>query len=411
MSSLSSNVASGNGADSGQPKPEIVIATVMATAVATVFPGFLIGALSVQVSAEFGIGEGPYGWGLGAFFLAAAFGSMMLGRLVQVIGPRNQLTFALIGTIVIQLCLATIATEFWMVVGFLAVAGLLNSAAQTAVNLALIQAKLPRLGLAIAFKQSGMPMASMVAGFVVPAIALTVGWRWGYVLGAVIAIGALVAVRIVVKPIPVVASQSLPQPVSSKQSLWTVAAGGMFLAFAAGAINAWTVGSGVDAGMSEGSAGIMLSGGAATGICFRLFAGARVDTLKRSAFRVAASILVVGVAGIACLSFRIPAAHVAATFAAFGGGWIWPVFVNFGIVKTNAEAAGAATGITQTGVYVGVFSAPLVTGRMIEATGYPTMWLLVAGSAAVGACILVFVSGQFDVRPMDEPDRIARSSS
>ena len=45
--------------------PSLVInATVMAT-VSTVLPGFLIGAMSVQVSAEMGVSEAAYGWGSG----------------------------------------------------------------------------------------------------------------------------------------------------------------------------------------------------------------------------------------------------------------------------------------------------------------------------------------------------------
>ena len=58
---------------------------------------------------------------------------------------------------------------------------------QTAVNLALTRARLPRLGLAIALKQSGMPTAAMIGGATVPLLALTLGWRSAFVLGVGIA--------------------------------------------------------------------------------------------------------------------------------------------------------------------------------------------------------------------------------
>ena len=151
----------------------MVVATV-----ATVLPGFLIGALSVQVSAEMDVSEAVYGWGLSSFFGAAMLGSILLGRLSQRIGALNQMTLALGLSIVVQLALAATAQSFGAIIGFLVVAGLANAANQTSINLALGQAELPRLGLAVSVKQSGLPMATLLAGFAVPSLALTVGWRW-----------------------------------------------------------------------------------------------------------------------------------------------------------------------------------------------------------------------------------------
>ena len=170
----------------------MINAAVMAT-VSTVLPGFLIGAMSVQVSAEMGVSEGVYGWGLGSFFGAAMVGSIMLGRLAQRIGPLNQMTLAHGVTIAVQLALAATARSFLAVIAFLVVAGLANAANQTSVNLALAQAQLPRLGLAVSIKQSGLPTATLLAGFAVPSLALTVGWRWAYVAAAAFALVSLAA--------------------------------------------------------------------------------------------------------------------------------------------------------------------------------------------------------------------------
>ena len=58
-------------------------------------------------------------------------------------------------------------------------------------------------------------------------------------------------------------------------------------------------------------------------------------------------------------------------------------------------AAGAATGTTQMGVYVGVFSAPLLTGPIIESAGYTAMWLVVAATVAAGALTSMVIADQF----------------
>ncbi len=385
-----------------KPHPAVVVnASVMST-VSAVLPGFLIGALSVQVSAEMGVSEAAYGWGLGSFFGAATVGSILLGRLAQRIGALNQMTLALIVTAIMQLTLAIAAKSFIAVVACLVGAGLANAANQTSVNLALAQAQLPRLGLAMSIKQSGMPSSTLLAGLAVPSLAVTVGWRWAYVSSAMLALVSLWVVRtavgrVVPQKVPAAfpGSSAVLRPVSSSRDLFWGAAVGGFLAFSAGALNAWGVASGVDAGLAEGTAGLCLSLGAAICISLRLLGGWWSDTMRAAPFTVAGISVLIGSVGMAALAFRTPGLHVLAMLVAVGGGWVWPVFTNFGIVRTNAAAAGSATGITQMGVYVGVFVAPLVTGWLIETAGYQLMWLSVAGAAIVGGIIAIRVAKQF----------------
>ena len=167
------------------------------------------------------------------------------------------------------------------------------------------------------------------------------------------------------------------------------------LAFSAGSLVAWGVGSGVDAGLGPGTAGLFLSVGAATGISLRLLSGWLSDTMRAPPFRVGGITALVGSVGMAGLALRSPATHVAAMLLSFGGGWIWPVFTNYGIVRANPRAAGSATGITQMGVYVGVFVGPLVTGWLIEYSGYPAMWLAVAASSVAGAAVAIRIADRF----------------
>lgn len=48
-----------------------------------------------------------------------------------------------------------------------------------------------RLGLSFGIKQAAIPLATLLAGAAVPAVALTLGWRWAYGIGAVLALAAL----------------------------------------------------------------------------------------------------------------------------------------------------------------------------------------------------------------------------
>lgn len=371
-----------------------LVATVVVATIGCVYPGFLVGAISVQVSDEFAISPGRYGWAMGAYFLSATALSVLGGRLVQRIGPRRQLIGCLVTTIFAQTLIAAVVESFGAMVACLAVCGAVNALNQTAVNLALTRARLPRLGLAIALKQSGMPSAAMISGAAVPVLALTLGWRSAFVLGIVVAaVGLLLVVRWI-EPGEVDVGGRVT-PVSTNWALYWSLVGGAFLSFAAGGLTSWTVASGVDAGLSEGVAGWMLSVGAGFGISARLFWGVRIDRLKVRPYGVAAALAAIGAIGMIGLASRTETVHIAATFLAFGAGWAWPVFTNFGIMRANGDAAGAASGITQMGIYFGVFAGPLVTGWTIDEWGYSTMWVVVAVVMTVGAALTFWLRDEF----------------
>lgn len=376
------------------PDTRSVIATSVVATIGCVYPGFLVGAVSVQVIDEFGVSAGRYGWAMGTYFLAATFSSILGGRLVQRIGPRRQLVGCLLTTIVAQSLIASIGDSFGTVVALLAVCGVVNAANQTAVNLALTRARLPRLGLAIAIKQSGMPSAAMISGATVPLLALTLGWRSAFVLGVAIAAVGLAMVLRFIEPGGVEVLRSA-KPVSSNHALYWSLIGGSFLSFSAGGLTSWLVASGVDAGLSEGAAGWLLSLGAAFGISARLFWGVRNDTMTARPYSMAALMATIGAVGMLGLAPRIEALHVAATFLAFAAGWSWPVFTNFGIMRANGDAAGAASGVTQMGIYLGVFAGPLVTGWTIDEYGYGAMWTLVAVCMLIGAGLTYRIREEF----------------
>lgn len=349
----------------------------------------------MQASEDLDISEGSWGWTISAFFLGAAIGSAALGRLAQRIGPRRQLLGTTASSAIVLLLIAVAASSFAAILVLLAVAGFINAASQTAVNLALTRANLPRLGLALATKQSAMPAAAMLGGLAVPALALTLGWRSAYASGALVAAIAFVAVWFTIAPGAESTDAARRAKGSSSRALVGAAVAVFLLAFTSGALNAWTVSSGVDAGLSEGVAGFALSAAALVGIALRLFSGTKVDQTTTPILVLAARICVAGVAGFALLAVRVPLVHLFAGLLAFGGGWIWPVFTNFAVVRANAESAAQATGMTQTGVYLGVMSGPAVTGLLVDRAGYPTMWITVAVIAVIGTAALAALSPSF----------------
>lgn len=387
-------------AGSNRSSNGVMLASVLTT-ISSVYPAFLAGALGPELRSSIGLTEGFFGFVIGAFFVGSAVGSIWLGRVGERIGARRMITLSLLTTAVVSAAIAGFVRSGWVLVAALACAGFANSGSQSAANKLLSQSIDPRkLGFAIAVKQSGMPGATLLGGLAVPVIALTVGWPWAYAAASVLAVAALIVVlRFAPDDRPVGArSRSVSvndQLLSSRPVLLAAAVAAGFSAAAAGTLGSWLTSSATDAGWSTGAAGVLLSIGSVSGIATRLVLGWRADGSASLPMRTAALFLGLGALGALLLAPRLDWTHALAAIVAFGAGWSWPALFNFAVVRANPGAAAQATGVTQTGVYIGVFTGPIVMGQIVERSGYTLGWTLVALSMLVGGVIMFTVAPRF----------------
>ncbi len=70
---------------------------------------------------------------------------------------------------------------------------------------------------------------------------------------------------------------------------------------------------------------------------------------------------------------------------AFALGWGWPGLFNLAVVQHHREAPAAATGITQSGIYVGAAGGPAAFGLLSTPLGYSGAWAVVAGVSLRGS--------------------------
>ncbi len=398
----------------------IMVASILTT-VSSVYPAFLAGALGFELRQALDLSAGTFGLLIAGFFLGSALGSVALGRVGEWIGARLAIVASLLTTAAVTGAIAAFARSAAAMVAALVIAGLANSSAQPAANKLLSQSIDPRrLGFAMAVKQSGMPGATLLGGLAVPGIALWAGWPWTYVAAMIL---ALVSIPVVMRFAPDDSPGSRPpserrppdprplrrhgmevaRPRSGRSgrsgsdgeglttrtpvlALAAVAAG--FSAAAAGTLGNWVTSSAVDSGWSTGAAGLLLSLGSLTGIASRLVLGWAADRSNRSPMSTAAGYLALGALGALLLAPRVTWTHAIAVVTAFGAGWAWPALFNFAIVRANPGAAATATGVTQTGVYIGVFTGPLLMGILVDVWGYPVGWTVIAASMLIGASIM-----------------------
>lgn len=378
----------------------VLLASVLTT-VSSVYPTFLAGALGPELRSSIGLTEGFFGVVVGAFFVGSALGSIGLGRLGEHLGARRMITLSLLTTSIVTAAIAAVVRDGWLLVGALGVAGFANSGSQTAANKLLSQSVDPaRLGIGMAIKQSGMPAATLLGGLAVPLIALTVGWPFAYAAASALALVALaVVLRFAPDDSPGDGDTRIAPVRQVRTSRGALAAGAVaagFSAAAAGTLGSWLTSSATDAGWSTGAAGLLLSVGSVSGITARLVLGWRADRNDSMPMRVAAAFLLLGAVGALLLAPRVEATHALAAVVSFGAGWSWPALFNLAVVRANPSAAARATGVTQTGVYIGVFTGPIVMGQLVERSGYGLGWTVVATSMVIGAVIMFAAAPHFD---------------
>ena len=65
---------------------------------------------------------------------------------------------------------------------------------------------------------------------------------------------------------------------------------------------------------------------------------------------------------------------VLGALVAFTLGWGWPGLFNLAVVDRNRETPGSASGVSQTGIYVGAALGPAAFGALRRVPGYGTAW-------------------------------------
>lgn len=363
-----------------------VLGAVTTTTV-SVLPVFLTGGLAVQIAAELGFDPAGLGLVVALFFGVSALASLPCGWLVERYGSGTTSRVAVLGAAVVMAAVAAFARSYPALVAILLCSAWCNVLGQLSSNLTLARyVPAHRLGLSFGIKQAAIPLATLLSGLAVPAVALTFGWRWAYVIGSGLALAALL-----VAPRDSAGREQTPaapgERATAALSVIGVAAG--LAAAASSALGIFLVASAVDRGVDAGTAGLTLTLGSVVGLTLRLAHGWAADHRAGGHIAVVAASLVLGAGGLALLAVPGTPALVAGTVLGFGLGWAWPGLLQFAVVRLNPSAPAAATSIVQVGVYGGGFLGPVGFGFLAAQLGFPTAWLVGAVTMLVAAVLMV----------------------
>jgi predicted MFS family arabinose efflux permease len=272
-----------------------------------------------------------------------------------------------------------------VLLALLAVAGLANSVTQPAINLYVAECiPADRQGLGFGIKQSGIPAAILVSGLALPLLALPLGWR------PTVALCALA---------PLAVGLTLPRggpahvsrrPASRRPSraLLLTALGAALATAGPSALGAYLVASAVNVGVDEGTAGLLAAGASALSLAMRISLGARADRRRDYGLASVAVLLAAGSIGFALMASDEVALFVGGALVAFTLGWGWPGLFNLAVVASNRASPASATGVSQTGIYIGAGAGPAAFGALAAGAGYATAWLVIAAMTLASAGVL-----------------------
>lgn len=358
-----------------------------------VMPVMLLSALAVLTRHDLRFDRAALGLAIGIFFGTSSLLALPAGRFTEWLGAHRIMVISAVATLFSILGTALFAGSWGTLALFLLLAGIGNSLAHPASNLALSRGVPAEWqGLAFGVKQASIPLAGLLAGLAVPSIALHVGWRVAFASSAalVIPLALLLASSHVPRGRPPRRLHGL------SRGLHPVPLLVLTLAFAFGSVAANSLGgfiveSAVASGVSVSTAGFLFAVNNGLGIGARILYGWRADRRGAKHLHMVAVLLIVGAAGFVALSLspsREPLLWIGSILG-FIGGWSWPGLFNFAIVRAFPGAPATATGATLAGGYAGSTVGPIAFGLIVRHTSFPVAWICVAAAALIGASLMV----------------------
>lgn len=356
---------------------------------------YLTGAMAVQLTDALGFGTAGLGAAVALSRAAPAVASPYLGRLADVLGATRSIRSAALVAILAGLGVALFARSWLTFVGWLMLGGLAGALAQPAANrLLTVVVDTGRLGVAFGIKQSAPPAASMAAGLSVPAIALTVGWRWAFVASALFAGSIALAARPTAQRTETRrrARNEVRPKLADRRFLVTLAmAFGLATAFSA-ATTTFYVDAAVPAGTPLSTAGLFLAAGSLGAICTRVVAGFACDRMRRGHLRLCAVLIASACLGLGLLATGRPTPMAAGVLIALSGGWGFNGVFWYSLLRAYPASPGQVTGAIAPGGLTGGTLGPLGLGVVAERFGFPVMWRATAVLAALAATAIWYVA-------------------
>ncbi len=366
------------------------IATGALAAFAVSLAVAFVGTLGVQLERSLRFDPSFLGLLVCVYYAGWVLVSPAAGFLVHYLGEIRLMRVCALSTGLLMAAIAALGRPAWHLVVLLPVCGAVAGIAQPSINAYLASCLPPRrMGMALGVKQSVPPVATLLGGLAVPVVALTVGWRWVFVLGACLAIAMALILWSRRLELQAEASAGAVReratPSGSGPALALLTIGSGLANASASALVAFTVVSAVSAGLRPAVAGLLIAAGSLLALSARLALGAAADRSDADQFPRVAALLAAGAVGCALLALaaghQLVVLFTCGAIVALGAGWGWSGLFYTAVVTTHRGGEARATSIVQIGGGAGTALGPLAFGLLSADASYAVAWL---GTSIVG---------------------------
>ena len=252
---------------------------------------YAVGALGPQLVRELAIAPQSLGYfTLGSFGVAALL-SLRAGALVNRVGARHGLA-ALFGSVALTFALLASLPGWHSLLLASALLGMAQALANPVTNLLIAQRVAPRQrAFTVGLKQSGVQLAALFAGLVLPSCALQIGWRAAFALVVPLALLlSLLALRQPEPPLAKAGPLAAVAPLNSRLAL--LMAIQCCVGIALSAFITYLPLHAVSLGMAPAEAGLLVALFGAMGMLSRLVMTPLAARLREEALLLAGLLLV-----------------------------------------------------------------------------------------------------------------------
>lgn len=356
-------------------------------------PVYLLGALAVQVTQEFEFGLTQLGIAVALFRATGAVVAGLTGYLADRLGATRSLRIAIVLAALSSIGVSGLANSYVSLVAWLMLGAIGKSLCQPAANRLLVNnVREGRRGIAFGVKQSAAPASTMIGGLSVPLIALTVGWRWAYVMVAVLS--AIVLIAIGRRPSSSGGAARKARPAAGRlrdpRTIVTLALAFGLGTAASSTVPTFYVDAAVRAGTTEQIAGTFLAAASIAAMITRIVTGFAADRIVRGHTILCAGLLAFGALGLLALAADSPGLMTVGAIVALAGTWGFNAVFWFTLMQAYPDAPGKITGAVSPGGLAGGVVGPILMGALAERFGYPAGWMFAAVSATLAAVGMVY---------------------
>lgn len=356
-------------------------------------PVYLLGALAVQVTQEFEFGLTQLGIAVALFRATGAVAAGLTGYLADRLGATRSLRIAIVLAALSSIGVSGLATSYTSLVAWLMLGAIGKSLCQPAANRLLVNnVREGRRGIAFGVKQSAAPASTMIGGLSVPLIALTVGWRWAYVMVAVLATLVLLAIGRRPSSARGAARKARPAaaPLRDPRTIVTLALSFGLGTAASSTVPTFYVDAAVRVGTTEQIAGTLLAAASIAAMITRIVTGFAADRIVRGHTVLCAGLLAFGALGLLALAADTPGLMTVGAIVALAGTWGFNGVFWFTLMQAYPDAPGKITGAVSPGGLAGGVVGPILMGGLAERFGYPFGWTFAAVSATLAAIGMLY---------------------